>query len=93
MILAGELRDDCIEPKCEEKVSFNGERELGSKVTVESTVWPTPPIPSPPPSCNSSSGIGVGGVGVRGGAGIGKFEAIAAVNRAIAVSEALAKIN
>jgi hypothetical protein len=74
--LAGEF----IEPKCEGKVSIIGERELGSKVAVESTVRPTPPIPNPLPSCTpSSSGVGVGGVGVRGGAGIGKLDAMAAL--------------
>jgi hypothetical protein len=35
-----------------------------------------PPIPR---SSSGSSGIGVGGVGVRGGAGIGRLEAITTI--------------
>jgi len=41
---------------------------------VERIVRGPPSIPSP---SSGSSGIGVGGVGVRGGAGIGRLEAIA----------------
>jgi len=54
--------------------SFIGESALGSKVIVERTVCGMPSIPR---AAFSSSGIGVGGVGVRGGAGIGRLEAIA----------------
>ena len=71
-ILAGEFIEEFIEPKRPEKVSVIGDRESGSKVIVECTVLSAPPIPSP--WC--SSGMGVGGVGVRGGAGIGRLEAI-----------------
>lgn len=79
--LAGEFILVSKEPKRDGNVSVIGDSELGSNVMVESTVRPTPPVPSPPPSCVSSSGMGVGGVGVRGGAGIGRLEAIAAVYR------------
>ena len=78
--LAGELEVDRIEPKRVGKVSVMGEREFGSKLKVESTVPPTPPIPSPAPSCISSPGMGVGGVGVRGGSGTGRLDAIAVVD-------------
>jgi hypothetical protein len=59
-----------------ENESTTGDKALGSKVMVERTVWWVPPIPSP---SSGSSVIGVGGVGVRGGAGIGSLDAIAAV--------------
>lgn len=67
---------EAIAPNRPEKVSTIGDNALGSKVIVERTVCSVPPIPSP---SSDSSGIGVGGVGVRGGAGIGRLEAIAAV--------------
>ncbi len=67
---------DAIDPKRLGKVSLRVERELESKVIVEWSVRGPPLIPRP---SSGSSGIGVGGVGVRGGAGIGRLEAIAAV--------------
>lgn len=69
---------DAIEPNRPGKISAIGDNELGFQVRVECTVRP-PSIPIPIPS--GSSGIGVGGVGVRGGAGMGKLEAIVAVYR------------
>jgi hypothetical protein len=69
---------DAIDPKRPEMLSTAGDRALGSKLIVERTVWAVPSIPSP---SSVSSGIGVGGVGVRGGAGIGRLDAIAAVGR------------
>jgi hypothetical protein len=89
--LAGEFIEEFIEPKCPGKVSVIGDREFGSKVIDECTVRSTPPIPSPPPSC-CSSGIGVGGVGVRGGAGIGRLEAISAAYGARGIMRASAKV-
>jgi hypothetical protein len=68
---------ELMEPNRVGKVSAMGERAFGSKEVFECTVRETPSIPSPPSSC--SPGIGVGGVGVRGGAGIGRLEAIEAV--------------
>jgi hypothetical protein len=62
-----------IEPK-RGKESVFGERALGLNVRVEETVW-TPFTPKP----SGSSGMGVGGVGVRGGAGMGRWEAMIAV--------------
>jgi hypothetical protein len=54
-----------------------GDKALGSNASVERTMPDAPLIPRPV-SC--SSGIGVGGVGVRGGAGMGRLEAIVALN-------------
>ena len=71
-----EDRGEAIEPNRPEKVSVMGERELGSKVIVERTVRETPSIPRPEVLCSSTTGVG--GVGVRGGAGMGRLEAIAA---------------
>jgi hypothetical protein len=68
--------DEVMEPKRPEKVSTIGDKELGSKRSVECTVRLVPSILRP---SSGSSGIGVGGVGVRGGAGMGRLEAIAAV--------------
>lgn len=90
MTLAGELIDEFMEPKRPENVSVIGDRELESKVIVEYTVRSTPPIPSPPSCC--SSGIGVGGVGVRGGAGMGRLEAIAAIYRVRIIMRACTKL-
>jgi hypothetical protein len=67
---------DPIDPKRPGNVSIIGDKALGSKVIVERTVCCVPSIPKP---SSGSSGIGVGGVGVRGGAGIGRLDAIAAV--------------
>jgi len=68
---------ELMEPNRVGKVSAMGERAFGSKEVFDCTVRETPSIPGPPSSC--SPGIGVGGVGVRGGAGIGRLEAIEAV--------------
>ena len=76
LMLAGEFIDEFMDPNRFGKVSMIGDKALGSKVMVERTVLETPSIPSP---LSCSSGIGVGGVGVRGGAGIGRLEAIVAV--------------
>jgi len=81
---AGELIEEFIDPKCAlpGNVSVRGDNELGSNVIVESTVRPSPN------GCgvsSSSPGRGVGGVGVRGGAGIGRLEAIA-ISRKVEVS-------
>lgn len=89
-VLVGELSELFMAPKrCASlplppNVSDHGERaavgsrELGSKLIVERTVASPPPPPSPQLD-SSSSGRGVGGVGVLGGAGIGRLEAIVAV--------------
>lgn len=75
-LLPDEGSGDAIEPNRPGNISAIGDKELGFQVRVECTVRPTSiPIPS------GSSGIGVGGVGVRGGAGMGKLEAIVAVYR------------
>jgi hypothetical protein len=65
-----------------EKVSVLGDRAFGSHDTVEYTVRPAPLIPNPS-GPSGSSGMGVGGVGVRGGAGIGRLEAIVADYRSL----------
>lgn len=58
-------------------MTATGDKVLGSKVMFElAYCFDTPSIPRPP---SSSSAIGVGGEGVRGGAGIGRLEAISAV--------------
>lgn len=72
-ILAGEGIAESIEPKRPENEPAMGDRELGSKVIVELSICGMPLILSPE---GSSSGLGVGGVGVRGGAGIGRLEAM-----------------
>lgn len=80
-VFAEEDIGEPIDPKREGKESVMGDRELGSKVIVERTVREMPLMPSPPISAScSSSLIGVGGVGVRGGAGMGRLEAIVALN-------------
>ena len=65
---------EAIAPKRPGNTSVTGDNALESKVIVERTVWLVPSIPS---ASSGSSGIGVGGVGVRGGAGIGRLDAIA----------------
>jgi hypothetical protein len=67
---------DPIDPKRPGNTSVIGDKELGSKLIEETSVRREPTIPRP---SSGSSGIGVGGVGVRGGAGIGRLEAIVAV--------------
>lgn len=76
-LIAGDGNAESIDPNLG-KVALIGEREFPSKLSVEITVWEIPLIPSPE---GGSSGIGVGGVGVRGGAGMGRLEAIAVVIR------------
>jgi hypothetical protein len=56
---------------------------------VESNVRGPPPIPRP---SSGSSGIGVGGVGVRGGAGIGRLEAIVAAYRSDGIMRESAEV-
>lgn len=67
-----------MDPNRVEKVATVGDREFASKKTFECIALGPPSIPRP---SSVSSGIGVGGVGVRGGAGIGRLEAIADVYR------------
>lgn len=67
---------EAIDPNLDAKVSTFGDRALGSYVMVERTVRAVRSIPR---ASSVSSGIGVGGVGVRGGAGMGRLDAIAAV--------------
>jgi hypothetical protein len=71
---AGESIDEFIVPKraLAGKNSFIGDNESGSKEVVKCKVRGSR-------RAASSSSIGVGGVGVRGGAGIGRLEAIGAV--------------
>lgn len=57
------------------KTSLIGDKVFGSNVIVECNVRDL----SPPMLYSGSSGIGVGGVGVLGGAGIGRWDAIAAI--------------
>ena len=73
---AGEFIEEFMDPKraLPGKVSVIGDKAFGSNVIVESTVCGAPSIPR---DASSSPGMGVGGVGVRGGAGIGRLEAIA----------------
>jgi hypothetical protein len=52
-----------------------GDKVFGSNVMVECNVRDL----SPPMLYSGSSGIGVGGVGVLGGAGIGRCDAMAAI--------------
>lgn len=73
-MLAGEGIAESIDPNRPGKFALSGERALVSKVMVEVAVCGMPLILKPD---GSSSGLGVGGVGVRGGAGIGRLEAIA----------------
>jgi hypothetical protein len=68
---------EAMEPNDPGNVSTIGDKALGSKTSDERTVRLVPSIPRP---SSGSSGIGVGGVGVRGGAGMGRLEAIAAVS-------------
>lgn len=57
------------------KFSSMGDKELGSKANLAGELRnPSRFIPFPLPSWSSSSG---GGVGVRGGAGIGRLDAMA----------------
>lgn len=70
---AGEGIAEPIEPKRSGNVPVMGDRELGLKAIVELGTCGMPLILSPE---GSSSGLGVGGVGVRGGAGIGRPEAM-----------------
>lgn len=80
--LAGEFMEEFIAPKRADpgKNSDIGDNAAGSKVIVERIVRGTPSIPSGD-WVSSSSRVGVGGVGVRGGAGTGRLEAIATVYR------------
>ena len=78
-VLADEDIGEPIDPKRPGKASVMGDKALGSNVTVECTVPLAPSIPRPD-SASCSSGIGVGGVGVRGGAGMGRLEAIVVLN-------------
>jgi hypothetical protein len=73
--LADDGIGDPIKPKRPGNTSVIGDKALGSYVMVEFNARGPPPIPRP---SSGSSGIGVGGVGVRGGAGIGRLEAIVA---------------
>jgi hypothetical protein len=75
LLAAGDGIVESIEPNRPGNAPVIGERALGSKVTVELTIWGRPLIFKPE---WSSSGMGVGGVGVLGGAGIGRLEAMAA---------------
>ena len=72
-LLAGEGIVEFMDPKRLEKTSNVGDKALRSMVMVEFMLLETPSIPRP---LSFSSGIGVGGLGVRGGAGIGRLEAI-----------------
>jgi hypothetical protein len=74
ILLPDDFIGDVIDPNRPENVSVFGDSVFGSQETVEYTVRSAPPIPNP----SGSSGSGVGGVGVRGGAGIGRLEAIVA---------------
>lgn len=56
------------------KTSLMGDNVFGSNCMFEYSVRDAFPMPS-----SGSSGIGVGGVGVLGGAGIGRCDAIAAI--------------
>lgn len=73
---AGEPIEEFIDPyrALPGNVSTMGDKELGSKMTVDRTLRPTPSMPR---AVSSSSVLGVGGVGVRGAAGIGRLEAMA----------------
>jgi hypothetical protein len=73
-LLVSDFIGDAMDPNRGEKVSVLGDKARGSQDTEEYTVLPAPPMPNP----SGSSGMGVGGVGVRGGAGIGRLEAIVA---------------
>jgi hypothetical protein len=85
-----------MDPNFEGKVALVGDKELELKKTFE---WIVRGPPSIPRSSSVSSGIGVGGVGVLGGAGIGRLEAIAnvyclrmGIRRSAGDKEALHKI-
>jgi len=73
-----EFRDALIEPSLAlpGEASSTGDSVLGSKKMEDRTVRGMPLIPRP--ASSSSSGRGVGGVGVRGGRGMGRLEAISA---------------
>ncbi len=65
---------DPIEPKLlNGNVAVIGESAFVSKEMLELTIWFAPLISN----VSLLSGMGVGGVGVRGGAGIGRLEAMA----------------
>jgi hypothetical protein len=69
---------EAIDPNLDEKVAAVGDNVFGSKLMLEFMVRGPPSIPRP---SSGSSGIGVGGVGVLGGAGIGRREAMAGIYR------------
>lgn len=80
---AGDGRVESIDPKRPGNVPAIGDRELASKVTEEWTIWGRPLIFKP----DSSSGTGVGGVGVLGGAGMGRLEAMTATTEDLQASK------
>ena len=73
LLAAGDGIVESIEPNRPGNVAIMGESAFGSKETVELIIWGRPLMFKPEAS---SSGIGVGGVGVLGGAGIGRLEAM-----------------
>lgn len=76
--MAGESIGELIDPNRPRDASVIGYRALGSKETEERTDRRPLLIPSSPDRsvATGSSEIGEGGVGVRGGAGIGRLEAM-----------------